>query len=240
MATSAPELVVTARLLPLSYYNGGGGGGGGIVGASPSFYTSAPDMEALPPEQGPTDGSVQPPPTVYFEEGLSAAETAALNRFRLTVQSIHVKLGATYASQTIPSGSGTNITLSDIYSHNLWLNFKITLTTSYRTGAGGEVKTFADGSSLSSMRASTLTGYDAFGESGRNYLALHELSHTLPIATSFFNTQYQTFLAFGGSDANWESSANHAIAERYVNTIAKRLAEALGIPIMENPPHGYD
>ncbi len=228
------EIIVTARIIPLTWDVGTGSTPGGSLGRG-GFY--ADDIGESDPVTPPTDGTYQPPPDIIVDPAVIVTQAIqqALNRFAMNRLGVHVAIGNAPATTLITTNNGNFVSIDELYSNWLNLDFRLSSRT-FPTGFGGQVE--GKGPWQSSFSPATLTGYDADSH-GSIYLALHELAHTTFASTDFLTEQYGIYRARGGLDANWASSPEFILTEKYANDIARDLAVALELPVMANPTHGY-
>lgn len=229
-----PTIVVTARVRAGGY---GGNAASGFQGGG--IYDSLFIDMGPPPvsEEPPTDGSFQPPPTLYPEEGYGLDPQLA-SRFRLAILNTYTKLGNAPGNGVISTSNNQLISYDELYSKYLSLDFRVSFTLVFPPGFGGTVGRTDDGY-LSTIKNSTVEGYDSI-PNGITFMILHELSHITQASSDFHEQKLNSYIARGGTVQNWGSSPEFVETEKYANRIARDIALALNIPLMSvEPTHGY-
>jgi hypothetical protein len=229
-----PTIIVTARV------RSGGYGGSASSGFQAGGIYDSLFIDMSPPpvvDDPPIDGSFQPPPTLFAEDGY-AIEPGLAQRFRLSILSIQTKLGNAPGNSVIATSNNQLIAFDELYAKYLTLDFRISFTLTFPPGFGGTVGRIDDGY-LSTIKNSTVQGYDSI-PNGITFMILHELSHITQASSDFHEQKLNSYIARGGVVANWGSSPEFIETERYANRIARDIALALNIPLMNvEPTHGY-
>lgn len=124
------------------------------------------------------------------------------------------------------------------FTYNIVYNMKL------NPGYGGFTTADANGGYFSNVDTQTILGYYYnWQDSGMDYYLLHELALNLPSMKLYENVTASNWLIESGS-ANYNTpayaaSANFSNIEAATNTIARGIAQALGLVIPANPPHGF-
>lgn len=232
-----PDIVVTARVLPtdsfLSFFIEGGRSFNLIT----PFFSESP-YDYTPQQSDPASTL----PTVAVEDFVYDANVQALlQRLRGRIGAVSLKLGNVIPPTQFKGIDGKNIDYTGVYANLLHYDILITNPANddqFSSKYGGELRNTVNGF-VTLLKLSTLSGYDAHGQEGLNYLLFHEIAHTLNEVNETYTKLYREYTDAGGLPANFENSPQFAANERYANYVAREIARSVNEPIMGNPPYGY-
>lgn len=233
---SADVVVISTRLLPLDFFLSlGNSSNSSQIFAELTLENSATPPLPIDPESA--------PPAVSLEDGitLTPAEEQVRARMIARIIAISTRIGQipdALSKSFVPKNGAFPVTLDEIYSNLLNLDFELTKNASYPDGYGGSLVPVLDGW-LSSIKVTTLTGYDAHGTKGLNYLILHELAHTLPQAEAYYMQQYSLYIARSDKESGFSISIEFQRNENYSNSLAKAIGDLIDLPAIDEPPFGY-
>lgn len=141
-------------------------------------------------------------------------------------------------SRAITINFGELKAMYNAFTYNIVFNMKL------NPGYGGFTTKDANGNYFSNVDTQTILGYYYnWQDSGMDYYVLHELSHNLPSVKLYENVTASNWLMDTGSPnyntPAYAASANFNNIEAATNTVARGIAQALGLVLPANPPHGY-
>jgi hypothetical protein len=114
------------------------------------------------------------------------------------------------------------------------------------SGGAGMVHPDGHGGWVTEVNRSQLVGYATMANNMLDFFILHEVSHQMTNALSYIHTQFQGWIAAGGTresyvgTSGFDASAALWRGESYVNGMAAAVETLLFIEPPDHPPGGYN